>query len=310
MKKITIGLFALFCAQLSFADISSDYLNNKSCKYLGSVDSQTGYRTTNPVFHSSVGSDYLLQKVNNKYQLTNVEMDSSVNLSVVEGRVKDFHVYKETVLVGTTRGLFEYDLRGDLKRELFNGKVRAFELDRNKNVAFLIIGNEGLLAYDLLNEEVLFVDELNTQNENGHRSASTGIAQDENNFYIAMTGRSEKGFNGVIVYSKELKKVISKNEYNKRRAGVIFPYVQMYSVGDSVFLNNGGWIHQIKKTQLVKDKKIMPKWRAISYSQNTFRQFIMLQGDLIFQNNQVLGCGEYYKEGQRSPNSRDFVLSL
>ncbi|MCP4915128.1 MAG: hypothetical protein GY909_18560 [Oligoflexia bacterium] len=310
MRRIAIGLMALICSQFSFANISGEYLNNKSCKYLGSVDSQTGYRVTNPVFHAKGENEYLLQKVNSKYQLTNVGNDTSVNLVSTEGRVKDFHILNDRVLVGTTRGLFEYDMRGDLKRELFRGKVRAFELDRKKNVAFLIIGNEGLLAYDLLNEEVLFVDELNTQNENGHRSASTGIAQDENNFYIAMTGRSEKGFNGVVVYSKEFKKIISKNEYNKRRAGVIFPYVQMYSIGDSIFLNNGGWIHQIKKSQLVNDKKIMPKWRAISYSQNTFRQFIMLQGDLIFQNNNVLGCGEYFKEGQRSPNSKDFVLSL
>jgi len=109
-----------------------------------------------------------------------------------------------------------------------------------------------------------------------------------------MTGNTEKGFNGVIVFDPQTNQLVSSSEYNRRTAGVIDPYASIYELNGVITLNNGGWIHHVKKSELLTKKVIKPTWQALPHQQNNYQQYVMIEGDLIFEDGQIKGCGKIY----------------
>ena len=108
-----------------------------------------------------------------------------------------------------------------------------------------------------------------------------------------MTGQSEKGFNGVTVFNTKTQNIENLAEYHKRRSGVVSPDARIYLNSGKVFINNMGWIHELTIDQIQTRSTVRPTWRAIALRQGNHQQYIMLKGDLVFSENQIMGCGRY-----------------
>jgi hypothetical protein len=77
--------------------------------------------------------------------------------------------------------------------------------------------------------------------------------------------------------------------------GVLDVDVKARMNGDSLILNNGGWIHVITRAQIESEKDIRPRWAALVIPQDgpVNAHYMMLKGEFVIHDGQVMGCGAY-----------------
>tara|TARA_R110002072_G_scaffold64203_2_gene159278 strand:+ start:125341 stop:126279 length:939 start_codon:yes stop_codon:yes gene_type:complete len=312
MFKTIITVVTILLSINNFSYIDKTTLNENNCKSLVSVDPNTGYSKTNKVLHfKDMDQEFLLQRKSEGFEVSQVDDSTIVSTILLKKElrsVRDFISFDGNFYLATSMGLLKFSHEGEYLSNLLSSNLRG--IAKEEGTLFLMAGREGLIAFDLQTSKILYKHSLNTSNDNGHLSASVAVTQDTKHLFILMTGNSERGFNGILTFDKSSRRILNAAEYNKRKVGVIFPYAQIYNQDDSLYLNNGGWIHQVNKQKLSGNKKITPKWLAIKYSDNTYPQYIMLNGDLIFQDQEILGCGKFHHEGQRGPGSKNFSFKL
>lgn len=307
-----IRVFAVLCLAAfgAGAQIIGDQVDRDHCQEV--YVQSNGQELRNPLLHfQNESGDFFLQRKLNEgalqYQLSKAQGEIWLRAR----KIRDFFVHENKVWTVGSDGLQVWnETSGELEAS-FPIAARAMELDAQNNLAFLASGRKGLAAFDLANRRLLSTDPLNTRNDNGHLSAAVSVAKSEEGLlYIAMTGNSEDGFNGVLVYDPATKTIINKAEYNERRAGVVFPFASIYSRGDMVFLNNGGWIHSFETETLKRKRKVMPRWLAIEHRHYNWRSYVMMQGDLLFSDGKVMGCGSFMDHNQNQLKARLFGKDL
>ena len=295
MKKLLlIATLFLFTSQ-AFSKVDLNWLNQNYCSKLIEAGAQSGYYKINDVLHYKTNQeDYFLQRTNGKYSLSNL------SLSPNPAPVRDFVVVEDKVYLATSKGLFEYDLLtgkllAQVNRPEPHTAPRGLYFQASTNRLYMANEAMGLSFFDLATRKIVFVDDLQSVNSNGQQSLSIAVVGDnEDHLFIAMTGNTEKGFNGVIVFDPQTNQLVSSSEYNRRTAGVIDPYASIYELNGVITLNNGGWIHHVKKSELLTKKVIKPTWQALPHQQNNYQQYVMIEGDLIFEDGQIKGCGKIY----------------
>lgn len=318
MRKTVILLSILLTASAG-ANVDMQTLNENHCQK-GSFAGGDGRSLTNaPLFYQDGPFEFALQKKKfgdkQIYELTNLlSEDQTVALLYNQpGEVRDFAVIGDSVWTVGTQGLREFDMSGNLLgiysipqwEGPANQMPRGFYFHPASESFFIASGRAGLVRFNTETKGFLGADMLNVQNANGHHSAVVAVEGDgRDNLWIAMTGNSEKGFDGLLVYSVSQARIINKSEYT-RRAGVVYPFASIYQREHTVYLNNGGWIHAFDKTKLLSKKTIMPKWMAIQRIDENTRQYIMIDGDLYFGDGQILGCGSYL-----NPITMDRILDV
>ena len=120
-----------------------------------------------------------------------------------------------------------------------------------------------------------------------------------------------KGFEGIAVYNAS-SKVSSQDGYDKRRSGNVGYDTKIYQRGESVFLNNGGWIHAFLTKNILRYRTLKAKWLPIAEDVETpdhrgklnkLRKYRMIKGDFIFKDNQIMGCTQYMEkvDGLKKP---------
>lgn len=291
MSRMATILTLLFSIT-AFSALDTTELNQKYCQYL-KTDLGPGKYRTNPLLHvNENGMDYFIQRRGNENVF--FSPDGEVPLKAPLERYRDFLVHQDNVYTIGKSGINIFSMQGEFLERYLETKPRGMYYHEAGDVLFLASGDDGLQAFDMTRKKLLFTHPLNTVNEDGHRSAAVAITGDgHNTLYIAMTGRTQHGFNGIVSFDLVKNQMSFKSEYNKRRAGVIDIYPKMYNRDNEVILNNGGWIHRIKKSDLRTRKTIRPVWKAIPHIMGDYRQFIRIEGDLIFDADEVIGCGTY-----------------
>lgn len=305
-----------FCAILFLAafgagaQIINDQIDRDHCREV--YVQQNGQELRNPLLHfQNESGDFFLQRKLGEsglqYQLSGAQGETWLKAR----KVRDFFVHENKLWTVGSDGLQVWkETSGELIAS-YPISARAMELDAQNNLAFLASGSKGLAAFDLANARLLSIDPLNTRNDNGHRSAAVSVVKSEEGLlYIAMTGNSEDGFNGVLVYDPVTKTILNKAEYNERRAGVVFPFASIYAREGMVYLNNGGWIHSFDTDTLKRKRKVMPRWLAIEHRHDNWRSYVMMQGDLFFSGGKVMGCGSFMDHNQNQLKARLFGKEL
>ena len=297
MKKLLVT-FIVFTS-MAYGLVDMDELNANHCAH---TINQAHTIVTPPLFFED--SSLQLKTTNSKTHYEFRYNSQSHELKGNTGKIRDFVVTQNYIWTVGTAGLIKHDLNGDFLsfygHKSWQGSrhnlPRGVYYHKSNNHLYIASGGAGLLTFDLNTQQFTSKDILNVQNDNGHLSAAVAVVGDASDrLYIAMTGNSERGFNGVLSYSLNQKKILNKAEYNKRRAGVVFPYASIYLENNKVILNNGGWIHSLKLDQVESKSTVKPRWHAIAYYLNDVRKFVMMAGDLLFEEAEVIGCGRYFQ---------------
>ena len=302
-------IFLLFVSATSFAVPDISDLDKNHCQNLITDLGQGRFRTNTVLAYENEGADYLIQRRGSDYIL--FSPDGEFPLKAPMQTLRDFIVLGDRIWTVGLDGLMEFTLEGELVRRYLETKPRGLYYHPGGKVLFLASWGDGLQAFDMKTKKILYTHPINTSNNNGNYSGAVAITGDgHNNLYIAMTGRTQYGFNGVVTFDLTRNQVGETAEYDKRRAGVIDVYPKIYNRTDEVILNNGGWIHRIKKSDLQSKKKIRPTWKAIPHIMGEYRQFIRIEGDLIFDRDEVFGCGTYNIRDLRQTKSGAFSTNL
>ena len=302
MRLLSIALMAV----ISFHSFANEMVKKQHCQPMA----QSG-KTLKPLFFQNGQDLYAIQKrANGFYYFSNHQ--KGIDLYALEDkieRVSDFFVYKNSLWILSPYLLSELNLETGMilnqypthiyPRERRN-KARGFH--RIGSRVFIASGNEGLNVFNLSTRSFEGSFALNTVQEKGRSYAVHVTGERLSEVFVLMTGATEHGFNGVTAFNFETEKIISAAEYDERRAGVIFPYGSIYMNKGKIYINNGGWIHQISKKTIFRGKKFKPTWLAIRETHETPR-YMMIDGDFIFEENKVLGCSDV-----SVPNSHYGVL--
>ncbi|MCO4794803.1 MAG: hypothetical protein KC493_13880 [Bacteriovoracaceae bacterium] len=322
MKLILLIVSIVFSTQ-SLASIDRDTLNNNYCKRLISFGpNQSTYKTNPPLYYSYNSEDYFIQRVKRNSR-TFYEFSTPHGLFELKGEfstVRDFVITDDRMWIASLSGLLEFNLEGkQLKSWVYPGTTpgrrseqpRGVFHDRPSGHLLLASAGMGLVAFDLTNRSFTFSDPLNTYNQNGHYSSAIAITGDQNGvLWIAMTGETQKAFNGIVTYDLQTQKMLGAAAYNRRKHGVLFPYGSLYLNSNSIYLNNGGWIHSFTRNDLLTNGTVRPIWKPIERRSNNYRQYIMIKGDFIFHNNEIMGCGTYRPGPSRTVNIIPNVFSV
>jgi hypothetical protein len=152
-------------------------------------------------------------------------------------------------------------------------------------------GAAGLLGFDLDKRVIAWNNWMSGDNE-GYPS---GLAFDGVNVFAAVATSQERGFTGIITVNPENGIISKRSPYDVVRWGVIDTDAKAMMSGDSLILNNGGWIHVITKKQIESDKAIRPRWASYVIPQNgeVNSHYMMIKGEFVIHGDQVMGCGIY-----------------
>jgi len=306
-------LSCLLFASVSYAQIDFDRINKTHCQNLSS-QTDDGYTYINSLHHYRANNnDYFIQaKVDGFYLFHN---NKKVLLEHLFS-LKDFIVIDQTIWTIGKDGLFKYSMSGDLIKNIDNNlkeheDPRSLVLDSKSKRVFMASSRRGIEVFNLNNEKITLFNSLSNINKDGGKSAAVGLdIDDQGILFVAMSRSSQNAFDGLIALDTKTNNVIAKAQYNQRTSGVIFPHIRLYIKGSSIFLNNGGWIHKLKREDILSNKKLRPNWLAIINNDFEVRQYLQISGDFIFQNNNIYGCSFIHRYQQRDQISDLSVRSI
>jgi hypothetical protein len=196
----------------------------------------------------------------------------------------------------TMRELVELNAAGDVMNtysieETGNPAWAALSMAIAGRKLIISRGAGGLMGFDLEKREITWTNWMPGDNE-GYPS---GLAVDGEKVYAAVASSQEAGFTGIITVNPVSGEITKRSSYDVARWGVLDTDVKARMHGDSLVLNNGGWIHVIKREQIESDKAIRPRWAAhvIPQDGTVNAHYMMIKGDFVIHGGQVMGCGAY-----------------
>lgn len=196
----------------------------------------------------------------------------------------------------TSSKLVEYNAVGDVLNEYLiewtgNPAWQALSMVKAGNMIVISRGAGGMIGFDLEKREIAWTNWMPGDNE-GYPS---GLAVDGGKIYAAVATSQERGFTGIITVNPMSGEIMKRTPYDVARWGVLDTDAKARMHGDSLILNNGGWIHVIKRAQIESDKAIRPRWAALVVPQDgpVNAHYMMIKGEFIIHGDQVMGCGMY-----------------
>lgn len=314
LKMLSLAL-CLGASLSASAQMSLETLSEKHCERSVFTDNTNKTPINAPLFFDAVGLQAVATENGPRYEIS-VDGVYISELSDLPSKIYDFTTVGDDIWTVSSQGLRRYGLDGALlgtyaHKEWMQGLnfwPRSVYFHAAQNRLYIASGRLGLLRFDLESKSFLDSDLLNVNNDNGHFSAAVAVTgYGENGLYIAMTGDSQRGFNGILSYDSKTQKILNKAEYNKRKAGVVYPFASIYTYEDKVFLNNGGWIHSIGNKEAQTKSTILPRWISIPLYQGSERSFIRINGDLVFNKEYVMGCGSFFNNVENELTSSAFL---
>lgn len=215
----------------------------------------------------------------------------------------------------TPSQLIEFNSAGETVNEYLiewtgNPQWAALSMAKAGKMMIISRGVGGLIGFDLEKREIAWTNWMPGDNE-GYPS---GLAVDGDKVYAAVATSQERGFTGIITFSPETGVISKRTPYDVQRWGVLDTDAKARMHGDSLILNNGGWIHVIKRAQIESDKAIRPRWAAHVVPQNgpVNAHYMMIIGEFLIHNGQVMGCGAYtaQENGSYVRKSKLFHIKL
>ncbi len=215
----------------------------------------------------------------------------------------------------TPSQLLEFNAAGDVVNEYLiewtgNPAWKALSMVKAGNRMIISRGAGGLLGFDLEKREITWTNWMPGDDE-GYPS---GLAVDGEKVYAAVATSQEKGFTGIITINPADGVITKRTKYDVARWGVIDTDAKAVMSGDSLILNNGGWIHVIKREQIESEKAIRPRWAALVIPQDgpVNAHYMMIKGQFVIHGDQVMGCGVYtaQHEGNFVRKSKLFHIKL
>ena len=196
----------------------------------------------------------------------------------------------------TSTQLVEFNAAGDTVNEYLiewtgNPAWRALSMVKAGNKMIISRGVGGLVAFDLEKRELAWTNWMPGDDE-GYPS---GLAVDGDKVYAAVSSSQERGFTGIITVNPADGVITRRSKYDVARWGVIDTDAKAQMHGDSLILNNGGWVHVIKREQIESDKAIRPRWAALVVPQDgtVNAHYMMIKGEFVIHGDQVMACGLY-----------------
>ena len=323
LRKLSLTLFMIPGLSHSF---STEALNDSVCSnMIKRKESSNHYIVHRPLTYKHEGNHYFLQK-NKFFSLSNNGGEGTDSLSIDEYAV-DFLV-KENSLWTLGKNLIERDLMtGEVLNKYptapkeFSGMGKAKGFHQLGDKIYIAHGYLGLVVFDLSQRKFVHTDRFNAKKHRGYPSELVSISgESPSQLFIAMSSW-RKGFEGIAVYNASSKRVVHKMAYDKRRSGNVGPDTKIYQRGESVFLNNGGWIHAFLTKNILRYRTRKATWLPIAEDVETpdhhgrlnkLRKYRMIKGDFIFKDNQIMGCTQYMEkvDGLKRPLTKAKVVSF
>ncbi len=296
-QNLTLSLFLLV---ISFSTFSFDAgkFEQEQCQQTLVPGSRPGfYSVREPLVFNNGSFLTYLQKITFRDESFYVVQNDvkSYQLRSNLRKVRDFVMVDDHVWLIEQEDLIEFDGRGrELNRYRYapilskTQKPRGMDLRERK--ILLAQGSLGLLSFDLDSRTFQQLHLVNTQQENGHRSLATSVTWVGNTAYIALTGNTQNAFNGVVVYDLQSNQMTNASGYRRYRSGVLDPYAKIYFFQNYLYLQNGGWIHELDPQELASKEFIRPKWLPIRHDHQGRNLFLRIRGDFIFDGGEIFGC--------------------
>lgn len=212
--------------------------------------------------------------------------------SAIKGMFQD----NLSIWILTKSQLLEMNAGGEILNEYLiewtgNPAWQALSMVKANNMIVIGRGAGGLLGFDLTTREIAWTNWMKGDDD-GYPS---GVAFDGQNVYAATATSMENGFTGIITVNPADGTITKRSKYDVPRWGVLDTDAKAIMNGDSLILNNGGWIHVITKKQIESDKAIRPRWVAQMIPQDgpVNAHYMTLLGNFVIHDGYVMGCGAY-----------------
>lgn len=298
MKSI-LTLIPLIFISLSSWGLDRASLEAKHCTDMVWSGRSPGYfKIQDPLFFENSDGVHSLQKIifENEPILLWRTPFTEVKLRTDLSKVRDFIILKDQLWLVAGERLMSFSSRGRLTGDYrFQAGLRAKDYPHSlvavEDKIYIAHGGLGLVSFDLTSSVFTFISSLKTYQENG-RSLAISLSYDQANskLNILHTGNTEKAFNGFVTFDLGTNTLENEFEYSRRKDGVIDRYALIYGAGNNIYINNGGWIHQLKRLADSRSKQ-RPRWLAIKENSGGRQSFARIRGDFLFSENSILGCG-------------------
>lgn len=320
MKNIfSLAMLSLISSSVFAMDINQMMMGH--CQNVTVPLSRAGYYLKNtPSFHLGSIEFIAAQKKSNMLKLEGLDLQSgAIHHSLFERPNAVSSIERAAdESVWMLSGFNLYQVTPDLGQMIDtvnipsmdnSARTRGMGYDKINEQLIIAKSHEGILIFDLSTKVFVKTIPVTSFSPRPELSMVVDVAVDGPHAYILMTSLAEGGFNGVVTMNLSTGVVMSANEYDPRRAGVIDVVGRIYTADKKVVINNGGWIHVLDYEILVKNKMIRPKWLAIKKKVDGRDLYMTISGDFVFHDGKIKGCTSY-PQTNPSTNQIEYVNDL
>ena len=286
MKFIMLGIFFLSINTFSFDQV---WYQQNICDGVVKNGTKPGfYKITNAHHFKENGIDYFIQKEGRDFFVK-----SKLGTMKLQGEIKrvlDFVMVDGNFWVVGETGLVEFNSAGKQVGQFSNFKsARGVYYHPFTDKLYIAAEGEGLSIFDFSQRRFEKIISLSAFGFAGRSKAVSVTGDPRGNIFVVLSSQVKGSLNGLAVYSTVDESVSRYVEFDPVKAGYVDNYASAYYKNGSVFLNNGGWIHEMNKGQLF-ETKIVLEWHSLSHTAGETFQYVQFRGDLIFDEGMIYGC--------------------
>lgn len=155
---------------------------------------------------------------------------------------------------------------------------------------YIAHGDLGVVIFDAKNRKHYTVLKKGLQ----PASMAAAVQVRGNHLYILQGAYLPQGFNGVAVV--DMRNGSAKHIAYPKSSGVVDPYSSSMALTDNqLVINNGGWIHSYKISDLQSGKSpLAPSWTSllekVHTEGGTLDRYLMIAGDFVVVDKMLMAC--------------------
>ncbi len=295
MKLIATLLFISFLCPSILALNMSTFEADHCKEMIWNVQRSGRFQVQEPLFFESEEGKHSIQRVmyNNEPIILWRTPTKVIKLGGNISKVRDFIIHEGDLWLLSREQVISFSQNGKIQGQFtFQAGLSSRDFPHSlvavDDKFYIAHGGIGLVSFDPLTEAFSFVSAVKTEQEKGV-SLAISLFYDKKSSHLVVlhTADSQWGFNGLAAFDLAGNSIVHELEYSRRRNGVIDRYALIYGHDDSIYINNGGWIHQLKK---LSNSRQRPRWLAIRDDRNGRRGYGRIRGDFLFNEDSILGC--------------------